>query len=64
MSNDLGQQRLERWPAVQITEAVEIARPGTARVGIGMVGAAPAADGLELQGGVKRIGAQLHLAEG
>jgi hypothetical protein len=29
-----------------------------------MVGAAPAADGLELQGGFKRIGAQLHLAEG
>jgi hypothetical protein len=29
-----------------------------------MVGAAPALNRLDLQGGVERIGAQLHLAEG
>jgi hypothetical protein len=49
---------------MQITEAVQIAGPGTARVEIGAGAAAPTADGLELQGGVERIGAQLHLAEG
>jgi hypothetical protein len=49
---------------MQITEAVEITGPGAARVGIGAGAAAPAADGLDLQGGVERIGAQLHLAEG
>jgi hypothetical protein len=49
---------------MQITEAVQVAGPGAARVGIGAGAAAPAADGLELQRSVERIGAQLHLAEG
>lgn len=49
---------------MQLPHAVEIPGPGAVGIGVAAAAAAQLQQGLQLQGQIERIGAQLHLPQG